>query len=251
MVPAALWREQLAESVRAAMSARFAAVLTCPPGEYLEAQMAVAPETHRLLLERIFIEFLPRIETGNDGWKRTSAARSNVYAPLDEAANVGLARELHASILAPEGIGGLANTFLIDSEGQLLGWLTVGDGCSSAELLARAQGNLAEVAQTATATLENALALAAACGVTRSRPDRLLETLTNRERQIVRLVAAGLSDANIAGRLAISEQTVGTHLRRIYSKLSVHSRAQLTSRAGTLAAPRPTVVNPSGAAPTP
>ncbi|MEW2567943.1 response regulator transcription factor [Streptomyces sp. NPDC047070] len=53
-----------------------------------------------------------------------------------------------------------------------------------------------------------------------------LGILTTREREVLRLTAAGLSNAEIAGRLHISEATVKTHLNRTMSKLHLESRAQ-------------------------
>jgi DNA-binding NarL/FixJ family response regulator len=53
------------------------------------------------------------------------------------------------------------------------------------------------------------------------------KTLTRREREIVRLVALGLRNAEIAKRLFISEVTVKTHLNNIFQKLSVRDRIGL------------------------
>ena len=55
-----------------------------------------------------------------------------------------------------------------------------------------------------------------------------LVTLTRREKQIIRLIAYGLSDKSIAWMLAISENTVNFHLKNIYHKLGVHSRIDAT-----------------------
>jgi non-specific serine/threonine protein kinase len=49
--------------------------------------------------------------------------------------------------------------------------------------------------------------------------------LTAREVEVLRLVAAGLGDAEVARRLVVSPRTVHAHLRSIYRKLDVHSRA--------------------------
>jgi two-component system, NarL family, nitrate/nitrite response regulator NarL len=51
-------------------------------------------------------------------------------------------------------------------------------------------------------------------------------SLTTREREVLRLLARGLSQADIAGKLVISPKTVGGHIQRILTKLNVHSRAQ-------------------------
>lgn len=52
-------------------------------------------------------------------------------------------------------------------------------------------------------------------------------TLTAREQQIVQLVATGHSNKLISKQLQISEWTVGSHLRRIFLKLGVDTRAQM------------------------
>jgi DNA-binding NarL/FixJ family response regulator len=56
-----------------------------------------------------------------------------------------------------------------------------------------------------------------------------LDALTEREREILRLVAAGLSNAQIAEELVISPLTAKTHVSRILGKLDCHDRAQLVA----------------------
>jgi len=51
-----------------------------------------------------------------------------------------------------------------------------------------------------------------------------LVTLTRREKQIIRLVARGMSNKNVAQMLTISDSTVEFHLRRIYRKFNVRNR---------------------------
>jgi DNA-binding CsgD family transcriptional regulator len=58
----------------------------------------------------------------------------------------------------------------------------------------------------------------------------LADLLTARELQIVSLVAEGRVNKQIAGTLRISEWTVSTHLRRIFAKLGVETRAAMVSR---------------------
>jgi DNA-binding NarL/FixJ family response regulator len=52
--------------------------------------------------------------------------------------------------------------------------------------------------------------------------------LTAREVEVLRLVAQGLTDAQIAERLIVSYRTVTTHMSSIYNKLGVSSRAAAT-----------------------
>jgi DNA-binding NarL/FixJ family response regulator len=57
------------------------------------------------------------------------------------------------------------------------------------------------------------------------RPSALAE-LTPRELEVLRLIARGLSNAEIAGKLIVGDATVKTHVARIFSKLDLHDRAQ-------------------------
>lgn len=58
--------------------------------------------------------------------------------------------------------------------------------------------------------------------------------LTERETEILRLVAKGLNFKEVAGILAISPNTVITHVKRIYQKLAVHSRGEAVYEANQM-----------------
>ncbi|NJK79091.1 MAG: response regulator transcription factor [Chloroflexaceae bacterium] len=60
------------------------------------------------------------------------------------------------------------------------------------------------------------------------------EPLTSREREVLSLVAAGLSNRAIAEELRISPHTTKTHTRSIYAKLTVRNRVQAINRAVAL-----------------
>jgi DNA-binding NarL/FixJ family response regulator len=55
---------------------------------------------------------------------------------------------------------------------------------------------------------------------------RRLETLTDREREVLALVARGMTNGDIASTLHLGEPTVRTHLGRVYAKTGVQQRAQ-------------------------
>lgn len=61
---------------------------------------------------------------------------------------------------------------------------------------------------------------------TKRRPTDDADCLSAREKEILRMVASGYTSAEIGVRLAISGMTVNTHIRNIYRKLQVRTRAQ-------------------------
>ncbi len=60
----------------------------------------------------------------------------------------------------------------------------------------------------------------------------LEEPLSEREREVLRLIAAGLSNRDIAQDLVLATGTVKKHINNIFNKLNVRSRTQAVSQAG-------------------
>ncbi len=60
------------------------------------------------------------------------------------------------------------------------------------------------------------------------------EPLSDREQEVLGLIAAGLSNEAIADRLVVSVNTVKTHVKNLYGKLGTGSRTQTVARAREL-----------------
>ena len=86
-------------------------------------------------------------------------------------------------------------------------------------------------AQGAELTTEDALEWARRARGPRRRPPGGWDSLTPTEARVVELVAEGLTNPQIAERMFISKETVKTHLSRIFRRLEVRSRGELTARA--------------------
>jgi LuxR family maltose regulon positive regulatory protein len=62
----------------------------------------------------------------------------------------------------------------------------------------------------------------------------LIEPLSERELEVLRLIAEGLTNPEIASRLFLSLHTIKAHARHIYGKLGVRNRTQAVAKARAL-----------------
>jgi DNA-binding NarL/FixJ family response regulator len=68
----------------------------------------------------------------------------------------------------------------------------------------------------------------------RAMPTNPQESLSIREKQILDEISNGATAKSVAQKLAVSESTIRTHIRSIYEKLQVNSRAKMVKKAGEL-----------------
>jgi LuxR family maltose regulon positive regulatory protein len=118
-------------------------------------------------------------------------------------------------------------------EGYIWRWLDAGPGL---EPLLRNLRSNRDTPQASHSYLDSLLdACQAAFGEsTRPQPEDLLDPLTPREMQIMRLICEGYSNPEIASELVVTINTVKKHTSNIYSKLDVRSRTQAIARAHDL-----------------
>ena len=100
---------------------------------------------------------------------------------------------------------------------------------------------LLRLARKATGTPEFARRLLAAFEYRRKKNPRpglisngLVEPLSEREQEVLKLLAQGCPDKKIAEALVIARETVHKHLKNIYGKLGVHSRTEAVARSREL-----------------
>ena len=200
------------------------------------------------LLEESLAEFR---ELGDRWWALRGmcalghvAARRGAHAAarLRFAQGLEIARELGDPMLEAACLEGLAGAHGPALAARLLGaaeslreragaaWpaFVHADSERSADRARRALGDERFAAEWARG---RAMGAAEILGLARPRPPGHPAGLTVREVEVLRLVAAGLTDAQVAERLVLSVRTVHSHVRSIYRKLGVSSRTAATGYA--------------------
>jgi DNA-binding NarL/FixJ family response regulator len=102
----------------------------------------------------------------------------------------------------------------------------LGKGEAAEEVLAAAKAAAEGEVLIDPATLTRLLAQVARERELHREASMLLDDLTDREREILQLLAEGMRNEGIATKLFISPQTVQTHVRNILGKLRVHSKLE-------------------------
>lgn len=113
------------------------------------------------------------------------------------------------------------------------GW--VAKDCSLQRLLSVIRGVLRDETHLPPALLTGVLRELTAARKHRTESERLVESLTPREREVLRCMVAGLGRKAVAERLFLSPHTVRTHMQNVLGKLGVHSTlaaVALARRAG-------------------
>ncbi|NBE54298.1 LuxR C-terminal-related transcriptional regulator [Streptomyces boluensis] len=113
------------------------------------------------------------------------------------------------------------------------GW--VAKDCSLSRLLNVVRGVLRDETHLPPALLTGVLRELTAARKHRTESERLVESLTPREREVLRCMVAGLGRKAVAERLFLSPHTVRTHMQNVLGKLGVHSTlaaVALARRAG-------------------
>ena len=196
------------------------------------------------------------------GWFRCHALITRAYIAIaqgepeqagdDAHESLAIAHEIRAYLQVPDALDCLAR-LSADAGNHLLAARLFGAAAAARERIgiiripALSQGHDEAVdatlealgqkefdagwAEGAALSTEEAIAYAQRGRGERKRPSSGWGSMTPTERDVVRLVAEGLGNKDIAERLFISPRTVQTHLTHVYAKLSLSSRIQLVQEA--------------------
>jgi DNA-binding NarL/FixJ family response regulator len=169
--------------------------------------------------------FVSWAETSGSDETRALAARSRALLATGEEADelYRSALRLHAATERPLETARTALVYgehlrrerrRVDARDQLRAALAAFDSLGASRWAARARGELRATGETA-----------------RKRDPSTLDRLTQQELQVVQLVSQGATNREVAAQLFISPRTVDHHLRSVFRKLDIRSRAELVRMA--------------------
>jgi DNA-binding NarL/FixJ family response regulator len=175
---------------------------------------------------------------GNVGSVAESAAAAAELLPdivlLDFRLNDGTGADAAAAIrrVAPNA----KHIFLTREDSDVARFAALESGASGFIHKSRAAGEVVDAIRKVAAgsTLITPSSIAALIN-RRRQTDSQRESLTPREKEVLRLMAEGTSSRDIANKLGISYATVRTHIRSLDAKLGVHSKVQAIVKARELA----------------
>jgi DNA-binding NarL/FixJ family response regulator len=175
---------------------------------------------------------------GQVGSVGESAAKAAELQPdivlLDFRLNDGTGADAAAAIrrVAPNA----KHIFLTREDSDVARFAALESGASGFIHKSRAAGEVVDAIRKVAAggTLITPSAIAALIN-RRRQTDGQRESLTPREKEVLRLMAEGLSSRDLASKLGISYATVRTHIRSLDAKLGVHSKVQAIVKARELA----------------
>jgi len=124
---------------------------------------------------------------------------------------------------------------LAEPEGYVRSFIDQGEPMGRLLQRAATRGIVPDYVRMLLAALESETADQRRSQVTKSTsPSALIEPLTERELQVLRLLTTRLTSTEIAEQLFLSPNTVRSHMKSIYGKLDVHSRQEALERASEL-----------------
>jgi DNA-binding NarL/FixJ family response regulator len=177
------------------------------------------------------IEVIGEAVNGAEAVSRAAALRPDVIlmdVRMPVLDGLQATRQINAMIDPPKVL--VLTTFdLDDYVYQALRWGASGfllKDASAEELANAVRVVAAGDALLAPGVTKRLIAEFARLGAPRGPSRRQLEDLTERETEVLALVARGMSNAEIAGRLVVAEQTIKTHVSRILMKLGLRDRTQ-------------------------
>jgi len=192
-----------------------AAVLALRPGLTVAGQTA-ATEDFRTALET----FQPDVVLWDVGWDHAPGGSEALAAKLERLAGL-------------EGLGRPVLLMLADADQALDSWSAGPHALLLRDLRAEQLDAAIKAAAQGLVVLTPEL-LPALIPRSPAPVDLPVEQLTPRERQVLQLLAEGLPNKAIAGRLGVSEHTVKFHVNAILGKLDVQSRTEAVVRASRL-----------------
>lgn len=210
----------LATTPACAQPVRVSLVASDPQArQTISRQLAADPRTELVAWSRTLAEGLRLVEPANV---------LLVERELEDGDGLDLVRHLRKVHPATETIvlaqGDDEQATLRAFDAGAAGWLVLGGDPGN---LVLAVLNVANGGAALSPSLARRLMRRPRRDDTRSAPQSALCAITDREREVLAQIAHGLRSKEIARELAISDETVNAHVKSIYRKLQVHSRAQL------------------------